>query len=116
MEDPVFNSSLTQEEISKNFEGVDFFTGLMEGLQEAVSYTKGNPSKETTVRKLSLPEVNVVEIRKSLDMTQRAFASILGVSCRTVESWEIGRSTPTPTAKKLLFLIQEDHSLVEKLG
>ena len=38
MEDPVFNSSLTQEEISKNFEGVDFFYGLFVWLQKAGSY------------------------------------------------------------------------------
>ena len=33
----------------------------------------------------------------------------------TVEAWESGKSTPTPTAKKLMYLIQEDHSLIQKL-
>ena len=31
------------------------------------------------------------------------------------QSWESGRTTPTPTAKKLLFLIQEDHRLAQRL-
>lgn len=48
-------------------------------------------------------------------MTQRAFAEVLGVSCRTVEAWESGKSTPTPTARKLIYLIQQDNSLVQKL-
>ena len=66
-------------------------------------------------RKRSLPNVNVAEVRSGLSMTQRAFAELLGVSCRTVEAWEASKSTPTPTAKKLMFLIQEDHTLVQKL-
>lgn len=115
MSDLTFKSSLTMEEIEKNFAEMDFFSGLMEGLEEAVAYSKGKASVETFVRKRSLPTVNVLNIRESLRMTQKAFASILGVSCRTVEAWESGKTNPTPTAKKLMYLIQEDHSLVEKL-
>jgi len=48
-------------------------------------------------------------------MTQKQFAHILGVSPRTVEAWEIGRSTLSPTAKNLLFLIQKNPSLVSDL-
>ena len=48
-------------------------------------------------------------------MTQKAFASVLGVSPRTVEAWEAGRTEPTPTAKKLIYLIEQDNSLVQKL-
>lgn len=110
-----FESSLTMEEIEDNFKNIDFFSGLMEGLEEALAYTKGKASAETYARKRSLPAVNVSAIRESLSMTQKAFASVLGVSCRTVEAWESGKSNPTPTAKKLMFLIQEDHTLVEKL-
>lgn len=108
-------SSLTMDEIENNFKDTDFFSGVMEGLQEALAHKKGGQSSETISRKKSLPVVNVAEIRSSLSMTQKAFAKVLGVSCRTVEAWESGKSTPTPTAKKLMFLIQQDHSLVQKL-
>ena len=108
-------SSLTMDEIEDNFKDIDFFSSVMDGLQEALSFEKGKAAADTFVRKRSLPTVNVVEIRSALSMTQKAFAEILGVSCRTVEAWESGKSTPTPTAKKLMFLIQEDHSLVQKL-
>lgn len=110
-----FKSSLTIEEIEKNFNGVDCFSGIMDGLNEALAYEKGKASTQTYVRKRSLPNVNVFEIRSSLSMTQKAFAEVLGVSCRTVEAWESGKSNPTPTAKNLMYLIQEDHSLVNKL-
>lgn len=115
MNELVFKSNLTMEEIEKNFSEMDFFSGLMDGLEEALAYSKGKASVETFIRKRSLPSVNVVEIRESLCMTQKSFASVLGVSCRTVEAWESGKSNPTPTAKKLMFLIQEDHTLIEKL-
>ena len=110
-----FESSLSMEEIEKNFQDVDFFSGIMDGLNEALAYTKGKAAADTYARKRALPTVNVVEIRSALSMTQKAFAEILGVSCRTVEAWESGKSTPSPTAKKLMFLIQEDHTLVQKL-
>ena len=110
-----FKSSLTMEQIEENFKEIDFFSGIVEGLNEALAYEKGKSSAETFVRKNSLPAVNVAEVRSSLSMTQKAFAKVLGVSCRTVEAWECGKTTPTPTAKKLIYLIQEDHSLVNKL-
>ncbi len=115
MSDIHFKSSLTLEEIENNFENTDFFSGIMEGLTEALAYEKGSASAETFSRKQALPSVNVSEVRASLAMTQKAFAKVLGVSCRTVEAWECGKTTPTPTAKKLIYLIAQDNSLVDKL-
>lgn len=115
MSEPVFKSNLSMEEIEQNFSDVDFFSDLMEGLEEAFVHSKGKASAETFVRKSTLPRVDVAGIRESLCMTQKAFATILGVSCRTVEAWESGKANPAPTAKKLMHLIQEDHSLVKKL-
>lgn len=110
-----FKSSLTMEEIEKNFQKTDIFSGIMDGLTEALAYEKGQASAETFSRKQALPTINVLSIRNSLDMTQKAFANVLGVSCRTVEAWECGKTNPSPTAKKLMYLIQIDHSLVDKL-
>jgi len=49
-------------------------------------------------------------------MTQKTFAGILGVSPRTVEAWELGKSNPNPTAVKLMYLIYNDNSLINKLN
>ena len=116
MSELTLKSSLTPEEIDKNFENVDFFDSIMDGLEEALAFEKGKAAAETFSRKRSLPDVNVAEIRASLNMTQKTFATVLGVSKRTVEAWECGKSVPTPTAKKLMYLIENDHSLVEKLN
>lgn len=59
--------------------------------------------------------MNVKAERESLDMTQKAFANVLGVSKRTVEAWETGRSTPSPTAKNLINLIAQKPELVPML-
>ena len=87
----------------------------MSGLEEALEYEKGNAKSATIIRKRNLPEINVAETRKNLQMSQKTFASVLGVSTRTVEAWESGKSNPSPTAKNLIFLINQDHSLVSKL-
>lgn len=115
MDELKFKSTLSIEEIEDNFKDADLFSGIMDGLNEALAYEKGKSSAETFARKQSLPSVSVSEIRNALCMTQKAFAVVLGVSPRTVEAWECGKSTPAPTAKKLLALIHEDHSLVNKL-
>ena len=73
--------------------GNSLFNGIRKGLEEALAYEKGKASAETIARKRSLPDVDVKAERESLDMTQKAFVNVLGVSRRTVESWETGRST-----------------------
>lgn len=115
MEELTFSSTLSEEEIARNFENMDFFTGIMSGLEEALAFENGSAKAATIIRKRSLPTVDSVEVRKTLNMTQKEFARILGVSSRTVESWEIGRSTPTPTARNLLYLISKNPSLVSEL-
>ena len=74
----------------------------MSGLNEAIAYEKGTAKAETYARKQSLPEVDVAKERAALNMTQKAFAALIGVSKRTVEAWECGKCTPSPTAKKLI--------------
>lgn len=115
MADLQFHSSLSYDEIEQNFENMDFFGELMEGLTEALAVSKGQAAANTFTRKRSLPVVNIKETRSMLNLTQKGFADVLGVSPRTVESWEAGRTTPTPTAAKLIYLIHEDNSLVQKL-
>lgn len=108
-------SRLSEEEIARNFEGVDFFSGVMDGLKEALAFEKGTAKEATLARKRNLPDVDARKLRSNLKLTQKEFARVLGVSPRTVESWEIGRSTPSPTAKNLMHLIESKPSLVREL-
>lgn len=108
----VFKSTLSQQEIEDNFSNVDFFSGIMEGLTEVLEYEQGKAKAATFARKRELPDINVAELRKKNKMSQKAFATILGVSPRTVEAWETGRSNPSPTARNLLYLISLDNTLI----
>ena len=38
--EPVFYSNLTMEEIEENFKDIDLFSGIMEALEEVLSYRK----------------------------------------------------------------------------
>lgn len=110
-----FKSNLSETETENNFKDTDSFSGVTSGPEEAPACGKGTARAATFARKRSLPDVNVAATRKDLKLSQKAFASVLGVSARTVEAWETGRSNPSPTARNLIFLISQDNSLVSKL-
>jgi len=97
-------------------EQFNVFEGIMNGLQEAVIYKQGGfPQCKVSVREIPVPEYevdDVVRTRKALNLTQSAFALVLGVSPRTVEAWEAGRNKPSGAARHLLYLLDCDHSLV----
>lgn len=42
------------------------------------------------------------EIRETLQLSQAAFAALMGVSVRTLQDWEQGRRKPSGPAKALL--------------
>jgi putative transcriptional regulator len=92
---------------------------LIESLEQALAYAKGDKSKaRVTIRETPVPEYkagDVSRVRSELRLSQRALAGVLGVSARTVEAWEAGRNAPNGPAARMLYLIEADHSLVEKL-
>ena len=44
----------------------------------------------------------IKELRESLKMSRKEFASVVGVSHRTVEKWEYGTRNPRGSAIKLM--------------
>lgn len=52
------------------------------------------------VTKVALPAA--AEARAKVGLSQQEFASLLGVSARTLQDWEQGRREPTGAAKTLL--------------
>ncbi len=87
------------------------FDDLSEGLQEAIEFEKGNGEAKTVtfiikpVKKYSNHDIK--QIRKKAGMTQSVFASYMGVSSKTVEAWELGRTHPTGPAYRLLDILAE---------
>lgn len=73
--------------------------GILEGLQEAIAYSKG----ETIAARVTVLEVeDALNARKALKLSQAKFADLIGVPKRTVEGWEQGRTKPSGAARSLL--------------
>ena len=56
------------------------------------------------------------DIRKAAHLPQWLFAGCMGVSLKTVEAWEGGRSRPVGTARRMLALVREDPEFFHKTG
>lgn len=87
----------------------DLLKDLSEGLQEAVDYELGQGSaREETYIIEPVREFTGAEIRKirmDAGMTQAIFAYYMGVSKKTVEAWEGGRTHPTGPVFRLLAIL-----------
>ena len=85
------------------------FEDLKEGLQEAIDFEKGNGKAKTTTYIIdpvrSYSNVEIKAVRNKAGMTQAVFANYLGVSKKTVEAWELGRTHPTGPANRLIEML-----------
>ena len=87
------------------------FEDLQEGLNQAIAYErrKGKAKVKTLmimpVKKYTNEEIRA--IRNKSGMTQTVFANYMGVSKKTVEAWETGRTHPTGPAYRLLDILAQ---------
>ena len=70
---------------------------------------------DARVHEISVPEINVVEIRAQTGLSQAEFAMSIGVAKGTLLNWEHGRRTPNGPAQVLLALIARKPSVVQEL-
>jgi len=77
---------------------------ILEGIKEIKRFKKGE--LKLVARTLNEPSP-AKTIRKSLKISQSAFASLMGVSPRTIQDWEQGRRTPQGPAKSLLRIAEQ---------
>jgi putative transcriptional regulator len=59
-------------------------------------------------------EIDAARIREKAKMSQRQFAAYFGVSVRTVQEWEQGRSIPSGPARALLMVIDREPQAVRR--
>lgn len=87
------------------------FDDLSQGLEEAIAFEKGTGTAHATTYVIEpVTEYNnkeIREIRNRAGMTQSVFANYLGVSKKTVEAWERGRTHPTGPAYRLISILAE---------
>jgi putative transcriptional regulator len=77
---------------------------ILDGIQEIKSFKAGNGPLVTRQLKEPAP---VEIIRAKLNLSQAAFAGLMGVSVRTVQDWEQGRRKPSGPAEALLRIAEQ---------
>ena len=72
---------------------------ILDGIKEIKKFKSG----ETQLKIQEIKEPSPAKIiRTKLALTQSSFASLMGISVRTLQDWEQGRRTPQGPAKALL--------------
>ena len=77
----------------------ELFDELLESVRDGGAILRGEKAPS---RSFDFEEPDVVAIRKEYGLSQDQFASLLGISVRTLQNWEQGRRTPHGPAKMLL--------------
>lgn len=93
------------------------YESIMTGLNEAIDDAQSSEPKlkRRIVTIIPVKEYNAAEvkkIRKATGLSQKLFASYMGVSDKTVEAWEAGTNHPSGAASRLLNMMEMDADLI----
>jgi putative transcriptional regulator len=84
---------------------------LISAAEEILAHRRGDIKLES----YTLPgSVDVKAIRAKTGLSQAQFAGRFGFNARTLQEWEIGRSTPPPPVRAYLMVIERDRGAVER--
>jgi putative transcriptional regulator len=86
---------------------------ILDGIKEINRFKKGEIDLKTS--KYNDPSPPGI-IRKKLKLSQSAFASLMGVSPRTLQDWEQGRRKPQGPAKSLLRIAEQHPEIFSKVS
>ena len=87
--------------------------GVVAGLEEAIAHVRGEITLPTYKYEVAGP-VDVKAIRAKAGLSQAAFARSYGFSVRTLQDWELGRSTPPSPVRAYLIVIGRYPETVRK--
>jgi putative transcriptional regulator len=95
-----------------------FFERLKAGLEEGITYAKGERTLKTVEVPEEPPEIDaktLVALREAAEMSQAVFAKVLYVSAKTVQSWEQGVRVPSKATRRLIQIFAEQPATVCKV-
>jgi len=85
---------------------------ILRGLQEMLDHSQGKTELKSRYVAATPPKQYTADeirrIRDSLKMSQGFFADVIGVSKKTVESWEYGRGKPSGAAARMIGIVEVD--------
>ena len=89
---------------------------IVSGLKEAVAFARGEISLPVRIVNVREP-VDVRVLRSKLGLSQAEFASQYGISLRTLQEWEQGRTSPDSTVRAYLTVIERNpQAVIEALS
>lgn len=96
-----------------------YYNDLLASIEDAIddANSKEKKLKRRIVTIIPVKEYHseeIKEIRKNTGLSQKLFASYLGVSAKTVEAWEAGTNQPSGAASRLLHMMEMDNHLLEE--
>ena len=84
------------------------FEGILQGLQDALDYTKGGKSAAARVVHVAVEAADIKAARRRIGLSRDAFARAFGLSAATLRKWENGEREPTGAARVLLTIISRE--------
>ena len=91
------------------------FQELQESIREVGGHLRG--TQELPADQIHFTgEPDPRQIRSELGVNQEAFATLLGISIRTLQNWEQGRHSPQGPALKLLQIAQNRPDVLLELA
>jgi putative transcriptional regulator len=87
------------------------FEELLGSVREAGEILRGEKKPS---RRIVIQSSGVRVIRERTSLSQSEFASLIGVSVKTLQNWEQNRRRPTGPAAALLSIIEHDPELAVK--
>ena len=88
------------------------FKGLLGSVQEMVDHAQGKITlRSNTIEVIPVPEYSpqsVRSLRENLHLSRAVLGELIGVSPKTIESWERGLNHPTGPARRMFQMIERN--------
>jgi putative transcriptional regulator len=91
------------------------FQRLKAALQQGIAHHRGDVKLKSIEVPEEPPEIdasNLAALRQAAQMSQTAFAQVLNVSAKTVQSWEQGVRTPSMSSRRLIHVFSQRPEVV----
>lgn len=101
-----------ESEVTKN---------ILDGLNEALDIAKEKKTAKR-IREIVIPDLPVYKgedikrIRQRIEVTQKIFAEVFGVSVKTVEAWEGNRNIPEGPAQRIFYALDKNPKFLKSFG
>lgn len=79
----------------------ELFAELLDSVREGGAILRG---EKEPARRFDVAAPDVKQIRERYELSQSEFATLLGVSIKTLQNWEQGRRAPQGSARVLLLV------------